>query len=95
MNTSSGIITLDQLLALDLANVRVHLDNLQPPNVNDPDSIATFLRETRGISLITFLVDQFMSQQTMVYNIKAQVHVNYDIECTPLAKLGRNSRNNY
>jgi len=76
MNVSSGIITLDQLLALDLDQVQLHLDSLEPPNFSDPESTEIFHRETQGLFLIVFLVDQFVIHPSLLHNTEAIVYLN-------------------
>ena len=76
MNASHGIITLDQLLALDLDEVQLHLDSSETPNFSNTKSTATFYRETQGIFLIIFLVDQFVIQPSLISNTEAIAHLN-------------------
>ena len=76
MSTSSGIITLDQLLGLNLREVRLHLESQQPPNIHDPESVERYYQETQGTSRIIYLVDEFMAHPLLIYNIEHQVHLS-------------------
>ena len=76
MDGFSNSITLEQLLALNLDEVRNYLDTLQPPSIDNSDSLEKFYRETRGILLIIFLVDEFMIHPFLLNNFEAQTKLS-------------------
>ena len=75
MSFSSGFITLDGLLVLNIDQVQAHLNSLQWPDTNDSELFEVFYRETRAIFLITIAIDAFMAQPLVLRCFESQAHL--------------------
>jgi hypothetical protein len=89
MDFSSGFITLDGLLTLNLDQVQAHLNSLQWPAINDLESVEAFYRETRAIFMIIIVIDAFLAQTLVIRCIDSQYHLFlYDRFYSMNIKLG-------
>ena len=75
MEFSSGFITLDGLLSLNINQVQAHLNSLQLPNANDLEPFDVFCRETRAIFLITVFIDAVLAQPFLIRCVQSQSHL--------------------
>jgi|GWRWMinimDraft_5_1066013.scaffolds.fasta_scaffold19312_2 hypothetical protein len=75
MDFSSGYITLDSLLTLNLDQVQTHLNLMQWPAINDLESIEAFYRETRAIFMIIIAIDAFLAQTLVIRCFGSQSHL--------------------
>ena len=66
MDNSSGFVTLDGLLSLNIEEVQAHLNSLQWPSHNDTNLLDIFYRKTRAIFLILTAIDAFLAQPFLV-----------------------------
>ena len=75
MDFSSGFITLDGLLLLNIDQVQAHLNSLQWPSTNDPEVFDVFSRETKAIFLIIAFIDAVLAQPMFLRCIEYQLHL--------------------
>ena len=77
MDHSSGFITLDGLLSLNIEEVQAHLNSVQWPIANELDSYSynVFYSETRAIFLITIFIDAVLQQPLLFRCSESQAHL--------------------